>query len=86
MALINHVIVTVDVPSLEVCQVKCYVEPRCVSLNLGPRKENLKRSCELSDADERTHPQDLVAKDGYLYQGQKKVIFLCCLKKLAETL
>ena len=73
VALINHVIATMEVPDLDLCQFKCYLEPRCVSLNLGPSKENSKRDCELCDADGRTYPHELTAKFGYLYQGLIKV-------------
>ena len=73
VALINHMIATMEVPDLELCQFKCYQEPRCVSLNLGPRKENSSRDCELCDVDGRTYPHELTAKLGYLYQGLIKV-------------
>ena len=69
VALINHVITTVEVPDLELCLFMCCQEPRCVSLNLGPSKENSKRDCELCDAEGRTYPHELVPKQGYLYQG-----------------
>ena len=79
VALINHVVATMEVPDLELCLFMCCQEPRCVSLNLGPSKENSKRDCELCDADGRTYPHELNTKLEYLYQGLIKVstMYLC---------
>lgn len=45
-ALPGHVITTEQVPDERSCRVKCYMEPNCVSINVGPgTKEQL--TCEL---------------------------------------
>ncbi|KAJ7379798.1 hypothetical protein OS493_012545 [Desmophyllum pertusum] len=67
-ALQGHVIYISEVPDLEVCQLKCYLEPNCVSINLGPSKANFKRSCELCNADSQQYPEKIVSKEGYFYQ------------------
>ena len=45
----NHVIRTEEVPNEGTCRVLCYMEPNCVSINLGPL-EGGKYKCELNNA------------------------------------
>ena len=78
-------IATAEVPDLELCRIKCYLEPRCVSLNLGPIQESYGRNCELCDADDRTHLQDFVAKAGHIYQRLTKVGILILNHALVKT-
>ena len=45
----NHVIRSEEVPSQGSCRLMCYMEPNCVSINLGPLVgEN--HECELNNA------------------------------------
>ena len=85
VALINHVIATAEVPDLKLCRIKCYLEPRCVSLNLGPIQESSRRICEVCDADDRTHPQDLITQAEYIYQRLTKVSVLILNHGLIKT-
>ena len=45
--LINHVIQTYQVADEEMCRLKCYLEPNCVSYNFGPLNDG-SFLCELS--------------------------------------
>lgn len=44
----NHVIRSEEVPNEGGCRVLCYLEPNCVSINLGPSVEG-KHKCELNN-------------------------------------
>ena len=48
-AMKSHVIRTELVPNVGSCRVLCYMEPNCVSINVGPLEEG-KHKCELSNA------------------------------------
>ena len=48
-AMKNHVIRSEDVPNEGSCRLMCYMEPNCVSINLGPF-EGGKHKCELNNA------------------------------------
>ena len=45
----NHVIRRAEVPSEGSCRLMCYMEPNCVSINLGPLERG-KHKCELNNA------------------------------------
>lgn len=45
----NHVIRREEVPNEGRCRVMCYMDPDCVSINLGPLKGG-KHKCELNNA------------------------------------
>ena len=45
----GHVIRREGVPSEGSCRVKCYMEPNCISINIGPLKGG-KLECELNNA------------------------------------
>ena len=45
----GHVIKSKDVPNEGSCRVLCYMEPNCVSINVGPLEEG-KHKCELNNA------------------------------------
>ena len=67
MALSNHVIRRDKVSNEDLCQLKCYLEPNCVSYNFGPSGDGV-FVCELSD---RSHQgvssTDLRIRDGFTY-------------------
>ena len=67
-ALQNHLIRSVQVPDKNMCEVRCYEEPNCVSYNYDTAA-NATPLCELND---RNHLQvsgdDFVLKQGYIYR------------------
>jgi len=66
-ALLGHVIRTEKVADEGGCRLKCYLEPNCVSINVGP-KEKEKYSCELNNAtDESPSHSDLEKRQGYTH-------------------
>ena len=65
---IGHVIISVLVNDNDECQLRCYIEPKCLSYNVGPHMV-YGHECELSDSDHVQHPQDLVLMPGYTYIG-----------------
>ena len=68
-AFFGHVIRTKQVPDDGSCRVKCYFEPNCVSINVGPFDEG-KQMCELNDeTDESQSHQALVDRQRYTYQA-----------------
>jgi len=48
-AMKDHVIRREEVPNEGTCRVLCYMEPNCVSINLGPL-DGGKHKCELNNA------------------------------------
>ena len=67
MALKNHAIKSVEVPNEGSCRVMCYMEPNCVSINVGPVAGGSQK-CELNNATEENHaPFLLVNNPGYAY-------------------
>lgn len=68
VALANHVIRSEQVFDRDICELKCYQEPNCVSYNYGPSGDG-KFVCELSN---KTHLQvpsdDLQMKDDFIYR------------------
>ncbi|XP_078373366.1 uncharacterized protein LOC144656967 isoform X2 [Oculina patagonica] len=66
-ALYGHVIRTVQVPNEGSCRVQCYLEPNCVSINVGPLKDG-KQQCELNNAtDENQSVAVLKPRTGHTY-------------------
>ena len=63
----HHVIQSILVDDNDFCQMKCYVEPTCLSYNLGTMASVDKFVCELSDSDHNEHPENLVYKKGFSY-------------------
>ena len=54
MAMKNHVIRSEEVLNEGTCQLLCYMEPNCVSINVGPLKGG-KHKCELNNATDENH-------------------------------
>ena len=74
-ALRGHVIRTEKVSDEGSCRVKCFMEPNCVSLNVGPSDEGT-RTCDLNNAtDESIWHSGLVDRPRYTYYGVE-VFFL----------
>ena len=68
-ALTGHLIRTVESPNLGSCQVKCYNEPDCVSINVGPLDGD-RHKCELNnDTTENQASSFLQTKMDYTFYG-----------------
>ena len=68
-ALNGHVIRTEEVTDEKSCRVECYLEPNCVSVNVGPN-DGGHQVCELNSAtDESPELSDLSERKGYTYHG-----------------
>jgi len=66
-AMTDHVIRSAEVPSEGSCRLMCYMEPNCVSINLGPLVGG-KHKCELNNAtDEKQFANYLVNKPAFTY-------------------
>ena len=66
-SLFYHVIETRLAVSQDNCELKCYMEDECISINFGPGDGGA-YLCELSDSDHNVHPQDLQQRDGFIYR------------------
>ena len=68
--LTKHIIATVKVVDLDLCELRCYLERNCVSVNLNviPDSKGL-HECELNNATHRSHDKELMNRDGYIYKG-----------------
>ncbi|XP_015763710.1 PREDICTED: delta-like protein 4 isoform X2 [Acropora digitifera] len=66
----KHIIATLKVLDVDLCELQCYLQPNCVSINFSviPDSEGL-HECELNNATHRSHEIDLQNKDGYVYKG-----------------
>ena len=68
--LTKHTIATIKVVDFDLCEMQCYNQPNCVSINfkvlLG--SEGL-HECELNNATHQSHDNDLQSKKGYLHKG-----------------
>jgi len=63
----NHVIRSAEVHSEGNCRLMCYLEPNCVSINLGPL-EGGKHKCELNNVtDEKQFSNYLVNQLAFTY-------------------
>ena len=66
-AMEGHMIESEDVPNEGSCRVLCYMEPNCVSINVGPLREG-KHKCELNNATaENPFDFQLVNRDRFTY-------------------
>ncbi|KAL9974208.1 hypothetical protein ACROYT_G011221 [Oculina patagonica] len=66
-AMKNHVIRSEEVPNEGTCRLLCYMEPNCVSINLGPL-EGGKHKCELNNAtNENKFASFLVDKPSFTF-------------------
>ncbi|XP_068722455.1 contactin-associated protein 1-like [Montipora capricornis] len=68
----HHVIRTEKVPNEGSCRVKCFMEPDCVSINMGPLQNSGEISCELNNATgENEHKADLIERANYTHLAIK---------------
>ena len=68
IALDGHVIETGSVASEEICQVRCYLQKRCASYNVGPQINGVS-VCEISDSDDVMHSGDMKSRQGFLFRA-----------------
>ena len=64
----GHVIRTEKVANEGSCRVRCFLEPNCVSINVGPADDQGQRTCELkSFTDESPSQTGLQQKTGHIH-------------------
>lgn len=64
--LTGHVVKSYVVRSQGDCELKCYLEDECMSINFGPEDRGT-HLCELSDSDHDLHPRDLTHRHSFIY-------------------
>ena len=67
----GHIFKSVEVKSETDCDVNCYLESDCISFNVVTSPTDGKITCELSNSDHETHPEDLRRQFGAVYQPIK---------------
>ena len=68
--LVKHVIATVEVVDLNLCELQCYHQPNCVSINFNVISDSDRlHECELNNATHRSHDSKLMNRDDYVYKG-----------------
>ena len=66
----NHTIKTLKVRDLDECELRCYYEHNCVSVNFENKMlGNGKYSCELNNSTHGKHDEDFVEAPNFLYRG-----------------
>ena len=86
----GHVIRTEKVANEGSCRVRCFVEPNCVSINVGPVDDQGQRTCELKNfTDECPSQTGLQQRTGHVhYSAEVSDIFAdyhLCLSVLNDT-
>ena len=86
----DHVIRTEKVANEGSCRVKCFLEPNCVSINVGPADDQGQRTCELKNfTDESPSQTGLQQRTGHVhYSAEVSDIFAdyhLCLSVLNDT-
>ena len=70
----GHTILIVQhVPDMGLCELLCYNQPNCVSVNYEIQRE---RRCELNNSTHRAHDADFKEREGYLYHGATVSLFV----------
>jgi len=79
-AMKNHVIRSEEVPNEGTCRVLCYMEPNCVSINLGPLKGGTHK-CELNNVtDENQFFTFLKNEPSYTYLAIEVTVLINVLR------
>ena len=86
----GHVIRTEKVANEGSCRVRCFLEPKCVSINVGPPGDQGQRTCELKNfTDESPSQTGLQQRTGHVhYSAEVSDIFAdyhLCLSVLNDT-
>ena len=73
----GHVIRTDKVANEGSCRVRCFLEPNCVSINVGPADDQGQRTCELNNfTDESPSQTGLQQKTSHIhYSAEVSDIF-----------
>ncbi|XP_022787214.1 uncharacterized protein LOC111327321 [Stylophora pistillata] len=69
--LAKHVIRTIEVPDVPLCQLNCFLEADCVSVNVRAANHSREKICELNNKDANGHPEDLMVIHQSSYHGTK---------------
>ena len=77
----GNVIRTENVANEGSCRVRCFLEPNCVSVNVGPANDQGKRACELKNfTDESPSQTGLQQRTGHIhYSAEVSDIYFCWL-------
>ena len=67
-SLLNHTIISLVLDSMDICELRCFLEHDCVSINFGAENDGGNR-CELSDSDHIVHPGDFKNREGFIYRS-----------------
>ena len=68
--LVNHDIETLQVNDFDMCQLRCYQDPNCVSINFNVNHDcKGLHDCELNNATHVRHDKELKDKTDYVYHG-----------------
>lgn len=62
----HSLILVTEVPNPGSCRVKYFIEPNCLSINVGPLVDG-KHTCQLNNADEIQSQSSLKYEPGYTY-------------------
>ena len=69
--LMNHTIKTVLAEDLDQCELLCYLNDDCVSLNIKKDRNNGKHLCELNNSTHLEDDIDLITDAVFYYRGSK---------------
>ena len=68
--LIKHVIESIKVRDFDLCELHCYHQPNCVSINFNVTSDSKGlHECELNNVTHRSFDRDLENIDRYIYKG-----------------
>ena len=66
----KHIIATIKVFELDLCELQCYHQPNCVSINFNVIADSSGlHECELNNVTHRSYGHELKNKDGYVYKA-----------------
>ena len=68
-ALQGHVFKALQLEKEELCRINCYLEETCQSYNVASSPHLGRWECELSDTDDKQHPESLVTSLGKIYRA-----------------
>lgn len=66
-ALKGHVFKRLHLTDEDMCEVYCYLDDRCQSINLSTKSSRGTWKCELSSKNRTQHPESLVREEGFKY-------------------
>ena len=69
--LMNHTIKRVLAENLDQCELLCYLNDDCVSLNINKDRNNGGHECELNNSTHLEHDIDLITDAVFYYRGSK---------------